>query len=85
MRTSFVSLATKTQELQEISSCRICFQEQLQLSDPLIAPCKCTGSMKHVHLDCLRTWLTRAENVLRNGTQVTSYTWKAFHCDLCKQ
>jgi len=45
MRTSFVSLATKTQELQEISSCRICFQEQLQLSDPLIAPCKCTGSM----------------------------------------
>ena len=63
--------------------CRICFQENDDDEDPLISPCKCAGSMKYVHLGCLRQWLTRNENK-KIAPHVTSYTWKAFHCDLCK-
>mmetsp|Transcript_7465 Transcript_7465/g.12619 ORF Transcript_7465/g.12619 Transcript_7465/m.12619 type:complete len:123 (-) Transcript_7465:1104-1472(-) len=65
--------------------CRICFGEQEdEESSPLISPCKCSGSMKFVHLKCLRQWLGRNENK-RVAQNVTTYTWKAFHCELCKE
>lgn len=42
-------------ELQNI--CRICHS----LGDePLITPCHCSGSAKHVHATCLLTWFKRA-------------------------
>jgi hypothetical protein len=63
--------------------CRICFSDENEKEDPLISPCKCRGSMMYVHLKCLRQWLSRNENK-KIAPHVTSYTWKAFHCELCK-
>jgi len=63
--------------------CRICFSELETELNPLISPCKCSGSLKHIHINCLRTWLSRKENVLTSNA-VISYSWKAFHCELCK-
>ena len=40
--------------------CRICFGEEDRES--LIAPCACRGSMKYVHADCLREWLSKTVN-----------------------
>jgi E3 ubiquitin-protein ligase DOA10 len=38
--------------------CRICLgEEENQIDNPLIAPCKCAGSMGLIHLDCLKEWL----------------------------
>jgi hypothetical protein len=51
--------------------------------NPLISACKCAGSLKYIHIECLRTWLSRKENV-RTSSNVISYSWKAFHCELCK-
>ena len=51
--------------------------------NPLITPCKCSGSLKFIHLECLRIWLSRKENV-KQSAYVISYSWKAFHCELCK-
>jgi E3 ubiquitin-protein ligase DOA10 len=53
------------------------------MENPLISPCRCSGSLKFIHLECLRTWLSRKENVKTNPC-VTSYSWRAFHCELCK-
>lgn len=39
--------------------------------------------MSHVHIKCLRQWLSRNENK-KIGVHVTTYVWKAFHCELCK-
>jgi len=64
--------------------CRICFSDDTDKDNPLISPCKCSGSMQFVHLKCLRQWLSRNENK-KIGPFVTSYTWKAFHCELCKE
>jgi len=36
-------------------SCRICFDDGEQKS--LYQPCKCAGSIGHVHQDCLFTWI----------------------------
>lgn len=38
--------------------CRICLEdeEDFHSGNPFITPCKCTGSMKYIHLKCLRGW-----------------------------
>ena len=65
------------------AQCRICYSDDTSDENPLLTPCKCSGSMRNVHLDCLRQWLSRHEN--RRVTQhVTTYTWRAVHCELCK-
>jgi len=35
--------------------CRICLDEQDTLDD-LISPCRCSGSSKYVHVECLQKW-----------------------------
>lgn len=40
--------------------------------------------MRVVHIGCLRTWLSRKENVRSTGAHVVSYSWRAYHCELCK-
>ncbi|GAB7341782.1 hypothetical protein MBLNU457_g0113t1 [Dothideomycetes sp. NU457] len=49
-------------------TCRICRSEGTE-DEPLFYPCKCSGSIKFVHQDCLMEWL--------------SHTNKK-HCELCK-
>lgn len=36
--------------------CRICL-DTAQTSESFIRPCKCSGTVKHVHEECLKTWL----------------------------
>ena len=48
--------------------CRICRGEATS-KEPLFHPCKCSGSIKHVHQDCLMEWLSHSQKK---------------HCELCK-
>ncbi|KAH6643763.1 RING finger membrane protein [Boeremia exigua] len=52
----------------EADTCRICRGEGTA-DEPLFYPCKCSGSIKYVHQECLMEWL--------------SHTQKK-HCELCK-
>eukprot|EP01016_Furgasonia_blochmanni_P056318 TRINITY_DN9582_c0_g1_i2.p1 TRINITY_DN9582_c0_g1~~TRINITY_DN9582_c0_g1_i2.p1 ORF type:complete len:245 (-),score=10.33 TRINITY_DN9582_c0_g1_i2:94-828(-) len=36
--------------------CRICLNTSSADHDTLVAPCKCSGSMKYVHTACIQTW-----------------------------
>ncbi|KAF2200777.1 hypothetical protein GQ43DRAFT_417290 [Delitschia confertaspora ATCC 74209] len=49
-------------------TCRICRGEG-SLDEPLFYPCKCSGSIKFVHQDCLMEWLSHSQKK---------------HCELCK-
>jgi hypothetical protein len=49
----------------------------------LICPCKCTGSMGHIHTSCLKEWLN-SKKLTYNGRKVKSYFWKQLECELCK-
>lgn len=49
-------------------TCRICRSEATD-DDPLFYPCKCSGSIKYVHQDCLIQWLNHSNKK---------------HCELCK-
>ena len=46
---------TPTSEQEEIC-CRVCHGEA-EVTRPLFHPCRCDGSIKFVHQDCLQTWL----------------------------
>lgn len=68
-----------------LKQCRFCFQDEQSESNPLLSPCECTGSLSVIHYICLKTWLARKEVVRVSGDdQVITYSWKAFHCELCK-
>lgn len=49
-------------------TCRICRGEGAP-DEPLFYPCKCSGSIKFVHQDCLMEWLSHSQKK---------------HCELCK-
>jgi RING-variant domain len=38
--------------------CRICFEVEVK-NNRVISPCKCSGSCKYVHKNCLREWLSK--------------------------
>ena len=40
---------------EQIYTCRICLEDENDMNK-LISPCRCSGSSKYVHLDCLQTW-----------------------------
>lgn len=48
--------------------CRICRSEGTA-DEPLFYPCKCSGSIKYVHQDCLMEWLSHSQKK---------------YCELCK-
>ncbi|KAF2485130.1 hypothetical protein BDY17DRAFT_97138 [Neohortaea acidophila] len=53
---------------ERMDTCRICRSEG-SLDEPLFYPCKCSGSIKFVHQDCLMEWLSHSNKK---------------HCELCK-
>lgn len=62
------STASNMADKEEADTCRICRGEGTA-DEPLFYPCKCSGSIKYVHQECLMEWL--------------SHTQKK-HCELCK-
>ncbi|KAL9124698.1 MAG: hypothetical protein Q9217_005995 [Psora testacea] len=52
----------------DADTCRICRGEGSQ-EEPLFYPCRCSGSIKFVHQNCLMEWLSHSQKK---------------HCELCK-
>lgn len=64
--------------------CRICFQAYSDVSDPLISPCKCAGSMGYIHYKCLKQCISVKINK-KEGDNYVCYNWKNFECEICLQ
>ena len=54
--------------MDDADTCRICRGEGSE-EEPLFYPCKCSGSIKFVHQNCLMEWLSHSQKK---------------HCELCK-
>ena len=59
------------EEEEDERECRIC----RDTTEPLFAPCGCSGSIKYCHLSCLLTWLSisqteRLRSFLSNTSSV---------------
>jgi E3 ubiquitin-protein ligase DOA10 len=63
-------------------ACKICFNCHSDVEDPLISPCKCSGSMKYIHYRCLKQSINIKINT-KSGDNYVSYLWKNFECEIC--
>jgi len=59
-----------------VNECRICKEEE-EDSGKLIEPCKCRGSMRKVHPECLKSWVQAKAAQMGNGTEIP------MHCEVC--
>lgn len=75
-------ISDKSSERSGQRVCRICLEEEYPENE-LICPCKCAGTMKYIHVDCLKEWLD-SKKLTYNGEKVKSFFWKALECELCK-
>lgn len=60
---------------QSAETCRICRSEGTE-QEPLFHPCKCSGSIKYVHEECLMEWLKRSNNSSVCELCKTPFTFK---------
>jgi hypothetical protein len=64
--------------------CRVCLSDENTADDPLIeSPCSCIGSVRFIHIKCLKHWL-RSKVAERRTEVAVSYAWKDFECEVCK-
>ena len=68
--------------------CRICYGEENPLEyydNPLVQPCKCSGSLKYIHLNCLKQWLnTKSCIKIESNNNFSFFLIKPVECELCK-
>ena len=74
---------------KKVKICRICYIEEYdQINNPLIKPCKCSGSMKYIHYECLLRWIKTKRAVDKSlylGSNLSfAYTLRPIECELCK-
>ena len=66
--------------------CRICYMEEEDaVEDPLVQPCKCSGSLKYIHLKCLKHWIfTRSCMKVESNECCSVFVFKEVECEICK-
>ena len=65
--------------------CRVCYTEEESFDNPLVQPCSCTGSLKYIHLNCLKQWLNeRSFNLIDKNNECYLFSFKQADCELCK-
>ena len=71
---------------KKIKTCRICYlEEESPDENPLVQPCKCSGSLKYIHLKCLKHWImTRSCQKIEEGDFCTVFLFKEVECEICK-
>ena len=67
----------------EETLCRICYERQRSRDNPLISPCRCDGTVKYLHLNCLKQWV-KSKITTRETENSVTYQWKTIDCDICK-
>ncbi|XP_011506022.1 PREDICTED: E3 ubiquitin-protein ligase MARCH3-like [Ceratosolen solmsi marchali] len=72
---------TTSESLGSRNVCRICHMDSWP-KDSLISPCRCKGTLAHVHLSCLERWLNQSSrnycelcNFRYNALETPRYRW----------
>ncbi|NXA23003.1 MARH7 ligase, partial [Ibidorhyncha struthersii] len=72
------SLLLEDSEDEDGDLCRICQMSSASSDNLLIEPCKCTGSLRYVHQECMKKWL---QSKINSGSSLEAVTT----CELCKE
>ena len=66
-------------------SCRICFNHDSDLNNPLISPCKCSGSIKYIHLKCLQESIMAGKYEVISNDDYKLIIYSKSMCEICKE
>ena len=67
--------------------CRICYMEEDKddPNNPLLQPCKCSGTMKYIHYACLKNWINNKYYIqIEKNDNCVVYMINPAECELCK-
>jgi hypothetical protein len=67
-----------------IPQCRICLMEDNDTTNPLINPCSCIGSVRFIHVECIRKWL-KSKITTKMFNFLIVHSFKNLECELCKK
>ncbi len=67
----------------EQMSCRICLDEASTRENPIVHVCKCSGTLKGIHVNCLRKWFGNKMLKKESGHLISLYH-KPLFCEICK-
>ena len=81
-KNNFFIEGEKDKESLEKIYCRLCYQEESTILDPLLCPCKCKGSMRFIHFSCLKKSIMQKIQV-RNEKYFDIYFFKSYNCEIC--
>ncbi|OMJ74899.1 hypothetical protein SteCoe_26070 [Stentor coeruleus] len=71
-KSSRIAPIPQKNDMLDDCTCRICMEPESK-GNILIAPCKCSGTVKYIHEECLKTWIISQEGDIDEG-----------QCELCK-
>jgi hypothetical protein len=64
--------------------CKVCWDNSSTPENPLLNSCRCAGSVRFIHYECLKFWL-KQKMAKKENEHLISYTWKEFECEICKK
>ena len=83
MMTSMLnSISDRNTEIKSKPICRLCYLSESSIEDPLISPCNCSGSMKHIHLSCLKNNIKFKCNKKSND-YMEMFLFQSYACEIC--
>ena len=62
--------------------CRLCYQSESSIEDPLISPCNCSGSMKYIHLSCLKNSI-KLKYYKKSEEYYDIFLFHNYSCEIC--
>jgi hypothetical protein len=65
-------------------ACRICLETGEDCRNPLVSACNCSGSLRYIHVECLRHWLDGQLQVRQFESGGGSYYIRTILCEICK-
>lgn len=67
---------------QNESNCRVCFNQDSDINNPLLIPCSCSGTMTYIHYLCLKRNIKSRLSLLTEDSCIF-LTWSHFNCEIC--
>ena len=74
--------SARNTELNNKPYCRLCYQSESSITDPLISPCNCSGSMKYIHLSCLKNSI-KLKYHKKSEIYYDMFLFQNYSCEIC--
>ena len=70
--------------IDEAPTCRYCFSKSLDSLNEFLSLCKCEGSSKYVHMQCLSAWVIQRCQYKEVKQGIFIVNRKGLSCEICK-